>query len=402
METDRNMGVTKARRRLRTYQQEKYGNWRFKGLLLAAFTDPEVVGRAWPTNDRFLHERHKDNRRLSMEDNYIVPGSRSQTSAERALARDIYGKDALGEKVHRDKYFKDMLASEEGRRALLRGSDTELDTLWREELLTTVIEGASYYQVARESATVIPVDAKVGDHPRGAADVYAPKLAEGGRIETEMEDYDTVAYSCDKYGQGFAVTEEMVDHAQINAIERQVQFSGTACENSLNRRFINQLVDGVAGVNDVDTDQATPTLSEVQGINHGVGEIEGDNFPMPDQVIVNPEFKTLYFDEANIAQANFAGSDEALRQRVFDPIWGLEMKTMSDGAYDSGSFTWGWAANDERGAVVTNSNFVGIFMYQDISTKDFDDPIRDLVGGNARVWHDVQVLQPSAHCTLRY
>jgi hypothetical protein len=123
---------------------------------------------------------------------------------------------------------------------------------------------------------------------------------------------------------------------------------------------------------------------------------------MPDVTVAHPDYKSAYFDEANIAQAQQAGTDDVLRNRVYDPIFGTQMLTASSGIYDAGNETWEWDSDGDYGAVVSNSDFVGIFMYQDISTKDFEDPIRDLQGGNARAWFDVQVLQPNAHATLEY
>jgi hypothetical protein len=382
-----------VRRKLASYQRSGDGNWRFKGLLLAAFEDAETVGKVWPTDDRMLAEEHKQSPYRAMDSpdegfrNVVVPEDRD--GHELSHARDEF-RD-LSDAVPRDEFVKRML---------LRGEVEELDTLWREELLSTVIEGAQKKEVARQAATIINVDSKKGDYPRGEGAGFAQELSSGGAIEDEMEDYDTVPYDCTKYGAGFSVTDEMVDHAQIEAIERQVRFSGKRIENSLNRRYANQLVDGAG--NNVDTDQATPTYTEVQGINHAVGAIEGADFPMPDVTVAHPDYKSAYFDEANIAQAQQAGTDDVLRNRVYDPIFGTQMLTASSGIYDAGNETWEWDSDGDYGAVVSNSDFVGIFMYQDISTKDFEDPIRDLQGGNARAWFDVQVLQPNAHATLEY
>lgn len=382
------------RRKLRSYQR-RGGNWRFKGLLLAAFEDAETVGEAWPTTDRYLAEEHKESPYRAMHNpdegtrNVVVPSERS--GHEMSHVREEFDKKKLDEEVPRDKYLSRML---------LRGAEQELDVLWREELLTTVIEGAQKKEVARDAATVIDVDSKKGDYPRGSGAGYADSLSEGGRIEDDMEDYDTVAFDCTKYGQGFSVTDEMVQHAQIDAIERQVRFTGKSIENSLNRRYVNQLVDNAN--QNTDSDQTNSTYTEVQAINHAVGNVEGKNFPLPDATVMHPDYKAEYFDEATIAEAHKAGDDSVQRQRVFDPIFGTEILTASSGVYDSGTNTWNWSSDGDYGAVVTNSDFVGIFMYQDISTKDFEDPLRDLQGGNARAWFDVQVLQKDAHSTIEY
>ena len=376
--------------------QKSGGNWRFKSLLLSAFEDAETVGKCWPTSDRLLAHEHKESPYRAMHNpeqgvrNVVVPAERG--GMEMAHVREEFDSKEMESGIPRDHYIKRML---------LRGATEELDTLWREELLTTVVEGAQKKEVARQAAQIIPVDAKKGDHPRGEGAGFAQELSEGARIEDEMEDYDTVAYDCTKYGAGFSVTDEMVRHAQIPAIERQVAFAGKRIENSLNRRYLNQVIDGASTT--VDTNQAGPTYTEVQGINHAVGAVEKADYPVPDFTIMHPDYKTAYFDLAQITQANYAGSDSGIRQRVFDPIFGTQILTASDGMYNgTGGATWAWDSDADEGAVVTNSDFVGIFMYEDISTKDFEDPIRDIQGGNARAWFDVQVLRGAAHATLAY
>lgn len=383
-----------ARRKLRQYQKRD-GNWRLKGLLLAAFEDEEAVAEAWPRDDRHLSLEHKQSEYRCMHNpeeglrNVVVPEDRGRN--EMSHAREEFSKKELSSEVPRDKYI---------RRMLLRGANEELDTLWREELLTTVIEGATVKEIARDGATVIDVDSKKGDYPRGSKAGYASKLSEGGSIDDGMEDYDTVAFSCSKYGQGFSVSDEMIDHARINAIERQIRFTGKAIENALNRRYLNQVVDNTGST--VDSDQATPTYTEVEAVNQAVADVEGDDFPEPDTTVMHPNYKAAYFNEANIAQAQQAGSDDVLRRRTFDPIFGTQVLTASSGAYNSSSNAWAWSSNDDIGATAVNSDFVGIFMYQDISTKDFEDPIRDIRGGNARAWFDVQLLQADAHANIKY
>jgi hypothetical protein len=369
-------------------------NWRFKGLTLAALTDQEAVGEVWPTNDRYLSEQARKHRRLNMdEDNIVVPSRRGgNDTKELSVARSAF--DDVDKPVHRDKYIKRML---------LRGSIEELDTLWREELLSTVIEGAEPRKIARDASTVVPVDSRKGDYPRGAAQQYADKIAERGRIELEMEDYDTVSWDAEKYGMGFAVSDEMVEHAQIDAIARQVEFAGAALENAINRKWLNELVDGtVSDGNEVDTTHSGTEVDEVTAVNRAVGEVENDDYPEPSTLVVHPQFRTDLYENDVVLRANYSDSDSTIRQRTFSPLFGMNVMPGSSGTYNSSTNSWGWSSDGDFGAVAMNPEYNAIFMYQDISTKSFDDPIRDIQAGNARAWFDSKNLRDEPHAVLEY
>lgn len=380
---------TEARRKLRSYQRQEEGNWRLKGLLLAAFEGSDAVGEAWPTNDRYLSEAQKANPHTRMEGNTVVPGRRG--GKERALARSEFSDRELDSEVHRDKYVKRMLLGE---------SESELDTLWREELLDTVIMGAQPRQIARDAATVINVDSRRGDIPRGSAHVYAGSVAEGAEIPTDEESFDTVPYRCDKFGQGFAVTDELVDMAQPDVIERNIRFTGASVENAINREWLTSVVDEANNTADVDV--AGGNSLDVGAINGAISEVEARDFTV-DSMVMHPEFKGELFNDSNLVYANRSGSDSVLRNREWNQILGVEMFTASDSTYDpDGANGWGFAADGERGAVVFQSEMSGLIVYRDIETKDFEDPLRDLVGGNARAYVDAQMLQPDAAAYVTY
>lgn len=375
-----------ARRTLRRYQQQKRGNWRLKGLLLAALDSKDAVAEAWPTNDRYLSKGHRDNPRRAMEDNTVVPKHRG--GKEQSVARSEFSERELDGEVQRDKYIKRML---------LTASETELDTLWREELLDTVIEGAAPRQIARESAAVFNVDSRRGDIPRGQSQTYAGAIAEGAEIPTDEENFDTVAYDCVKHGQGFGVTDEMIRHAQVDVIERNVRFSGAAVENALNRTWLNELVDNAGQEHDTGGANQDVTM-----VNQAIEQVELQDFGPVDSLVMHPEFKTDLFEDSNLVYANRAGTDSVITDRTYNQVLGSTLISASDGTHNSSNQTWGFNADGEIGAVAYQEEMIGLVMYQDLETKDFDDPIRDMQGGNVRAWFDAVYLQPDAACRIEY
>jgi len=51
---------------------------------------------------------------------------------------------------------------------------------------------------------------------------------------------------------------------------------------------------------------------------------------------------------------------------------------------------------------VYQRDMMGLYMYRDIEIKDYEDPIRDLQGVNARAQVDAQWNQPSAGARLEH
>lgn len=90
-----------------------------------------------------------------------------------------------------------------------------------------------------------------------------------------------------------------------------------------------------------------------------------------------------------------------LREREYDPLLSLDMHagasntTYSGGdnpRLSAGSETFGYESTDDVGAVVYNRDMISTVMYapngEDIEIKDYDDPVRDLRGVNARIHVD--------------
>jgi hypothetical protein len=183
-------------------------------------------------------------------------------------------------------------------------------------------------------------------------------------------------------------------------IERQIEYVGAAVENAINREWLNTLVDNAS--NNFDTqgsDQGVPA------INGAYGEVDDDDF-MPDSFVTHPEYRTTLFDDSNIAFANRAGTDDVVRERVFDPLLSVTHYGASSSTYNSGSNTWGFSSDGELGAVVYDSDHVHCVMYSPdgngITVKDYEDPIRDLNGVNARVHTDTIYSQQRAASTVEF
>ena len=377
------------------------GNWRFKGLMAAAIS-PDArrkLAKAWPSGNkgdyRFLSSNQRNDSRLAPNRAYhpeatdveYASDSRELSAAKSALPESQVRKLDNGEGVHIDKYIRTLLSEDV----------TELDVLFRETLLDTVIRGAQPYQWARDASTVINVDTRKGDIPRGSDRIYAEPVATGAEIPTNEENYDTVPFNCEKYGLGFGVTDELVDESQVDVIERQVEFTGAAIENAINRVALNELLDNAG--NDFDT---AGTDQDVSMVLNAQQEIEADNFGEGDRMVMHPEFKASLYDDSNLLRVDYAGTDETLRNREVSSLLGTTNYTASGDTYNGTTETWGFANDGEKGAIVYRSDMHSIQMYQDLTVKEFEDPITDITGGNVRAQFDSNYHQPNAASTIQY
>ena len=318
-----------AQRALRTHGQK--GNWRFKGLLLAALPGSGVsmddVAKAWPT-------KRSEYRFLAANDFYD-PDTESQRKAvveedtEQYHLLSDYAGDELEEgdhglhEAHLDKSIQHMLFS--------ASTVEEVDTLFREQLADVVAEGAQRRQAARNGSFVFNADTNKGDVTVADDRQYAYEdgsggLAEGGIIPDDREGYDTVEWDCKKVGIGARVTDEMIRHARVDIIERQIRHVGEVAENDINRIWLNTLVDDAGSTfNAGGSDLGVPAL------NGAVQEVDSNDF-IPDTFVSHPEFRQQLFDDSNLVFVNQSGQDTELRERELERVMGIDHLAMNNAA----------------------------------------------------------------------
>jgi len=417
------MSVNKARRML--HQHGQSGNWRFKGLLMAGLDDipvsAEDVARAWPKakkGDYSFLQGH-ENRTLESEMSRTAQAY-SGTERYRTLKDYAVNADNLPKTLSSAKHMEDNGDTVEARlddaipRMLFASADPEeIDTLFREQLLETVQEGREFSKVFRDAMDVIPVNKRKGDMTIASDQQFAPPMAQGSAIRDDAEQHTTVEFNAEKHGDGARVTEEVVDQANPDVIERNVQFLGASVENAINRVALRELVDDAG--NNFDT---AGTDQGYAALNAAVGEVDANDF-RPDTYVTHPDYRTALFNDTNLSYANRAGTNEVLRNREDAPIVGdiagLDMHAAMSGAtypdgsdpgWDAGANSWGFDTDGDYGAVVYDRDNIHTILYspngQGVEVKDYDDPIRDITGVNARVHCDAQYSQGRSASTIEF
>ena len=410
-----------ARRTLSQHAQG--GNWRFKGLLLAGMergASREDYARAWPSSKdsssyRIL-SRHP-NRDAETEANRTVVAEKG--SERHRILSDFAGDNADVGKTLAAAKPKEVAGGkalaaplDDAIKRMLFASSTneEVDTLFREQLLETVMEGSRRRQIARDVSNVLNVDTRKGDIPVAEDDRSGRRTAEGAEIRDDGESYTTISWDTTKVTAGSRVTEEMVDHGIVDLIERHVQDVGRRVENSVNEVWLTNAVDDAVEYGQSVEFDSTQDDPGYQALNSLYGQIDRADF-LPNTFVTTPGFRTEVFSNDSLRFAQRSGSDEIVRQRAFDPLLDMEHVGASLNSYDTdgrnvvggGDNTWeftdedGDAVDDGIGCLQLDTERNHLILYNpngtDIEVKDYDDPIRDLTGVNARLHVDQEFDQ---------
>ena len=385
------------------------GNWRFKGLLLAHLPGSDVsrtdMAKAWPNpgqkgDYRFLRQNSNHDADTAMTETVVAEEGEDAYRALSVAREAKTPKHLSASSIERDDSTRALGGRLDDviKRTLFAGSTPEeVDTLFRDQLLETVLAGAERRKVARDAANVIDADTPRGDVPVANDEQFAPAISQGAEIRDSRELYDTVSFNTTKHGQGARITDELIDTAMVDIIERQIEYVGAAVENAVNREWLDTIVDDAGG-----NFTAKGGKRGVPALNGAYGVVDAEDFT-PDVYVTHPEFRTTLFDDSNIAFANRAGTDDVIRERVFDPLLSVEHYGASDATYD-GDGSWGYSENGEVGAIAYDSGHVHVVTYapggSDIEIKEYEDPIRDLQGVNARLHHDTILTQERAVATV--
>lgn len=403
---------------------ERDGSWRMKAMLAAALPEHELTSEA--VGQALLHmERNPETKEyhLAKRDDYDPEqpaGHRARTLSamperrirplsypeseynEVAQARELADRSENGWD-ERD-LQRGVSIDEYAGRMLVSGSTQNKDILWREQLLDVVVQGAEEVQFARDAVNFVEVDTKKGDHPVRGDDVFAPAVAAGAEIETNELDWSQNSWDTEKRALGAMITEELVDHALVDLIEENIRHLGRAVENSLNRIVINELIDNA----NQDSAVTTAATDGIQNANLSYlfdarENIVSQNFPEPDSMIMHPKYELGHIveDRNNINYVNRAGDDDYIRDAALPPVANVTELFTVPGSVYNGSNTYDWSgSSNDIGGVTFVADLMFAYLYRDLETKEFDDPIRDLEGANVRAQYDATLGQGDAASTI--
>lgn len=410
------MAATPHPRRQLADWMERPGNWELKAMLAAEIPEHplshEEVGEAMLY---FSHNAEEKSHHLSKRDETdpyrqldekgidrkIRPLAHGGDFAEESYAREL-AKDSDTPYDERQLKRTGVSSTDYVGRTLVDGTTSQKDILWREQLLDTVVRGAEEVQWARDAINMVDVQTTKGDHPVRGDDEFADKVAQGASIPFDELDWSQQSWDTEKRGRGAFITEELVEDALVDVIEENLRHIGRSVENGFNRIVTNEIIDNPGNDNSVGS-SATDGIqnANMSYLFEAIRLVTSSNFPNPDSMVMHPKFEAGFSvsDHDNLNYANRAGSDAYVRTGALPDTGAISSGNMYvvPGSVYNGSNTYDWSGTtDDIGAVVYSRDFMYGYMYRDLETKDFDDPIRDLEGANVRAQYDASLAQTNS------
>lgn len=307
-------------------------------------------------------------------------------------------KELLGKN---EKYYKHLGCMYDGKATnvheLLLSTTVESTTLLQTEVKQTLIEGANAMKCVRDAFPIYPMQGETMQINIGETSVYAPKVKQGSIIPVRTQDYSPVTFTAEKRALRPLITKEMIKFSRFPVIAQEVNFTGRALENALNREVVDKLLAGLAATAGYNTDFGGAGATPLTYINTAVTTIKNNGF-LPDKVMFHPSCFNAY----RVALNALNWDTGTMNNQSLPKVAGLT--PYECGVTDSNAtYEWGWGTDNYRGGLVYDSTCAfAIGMAEDITVEDFYDPIRQLQSMSCSIIFDAQCLQKSAMNLLQY
>lgn len=280
-------------------------------------------------------------------------------------------------------------------RELLISNQVVNTSLVPQEVVRTVVDGASPRKCAEIASPYYGMTTDIENVPLGGAEGYAPKVAPAAQIPQNNDEYDVRQLNAFKLAELPSVTTEMIDNKQWGVVNREYEMAGRRIANSINREWIKKLIDNAGLEHD--------TAGSNQGysaLNAARGKVNKANFT-PDTVIVTPDAEVKLLADLVPSPNNPPAGGDAIK---FGTVPSLGLKYFVLGVNSEGGVQdWAYEADGDIGMLVMDS-FAGSLYAERavISVEEYKDPIRDLVGAKVTWRGDPSHMQPKALCRVEY
>jgi len=286
---------------------------------------------------------------------------------------------------------------------LLLTEAIESTSIIQEQVLRTVIAGADKFKVIRDAGVAwYPTKSNALRVPLGEAQRNADVVAEGAEIPDRTQDYDKRDFTIQKYGVKPRISFEMVEDGLVDVVAEEIFYAGASVENKLNYDSLTAMATN-AGNLTVGVGSGTGGTS-LTFLKEAKAMLKADGF-IADTMIMCGELEDDLMANNNLSYATYAGGAEVIRNGTL-PASLLGMKWFST---DNGSATvdgtnpWGYAADDEVGAIVMEAKRgCGVAMRRDRTVKKFDDIVRELNTITVTMRCDVNYLHANALCNVEF
>lgn len=275
-----------------------------------------------------------------------------------------------------------MIASYKKQRELLLSEAVESTSLIQTEMYSTVLEGAEPNKIMRNVLRVVPMKSNQMTFTLGATGSVLGRVAEGAELPNNQQNYTTVTLTSYKYGERNIVTQELIDDSLYDVIAMEVAKAGARAENTMNHVVLTGLLDDAG--NEHDTAGSNQGFIALAGARR---EMKKDGFN-PDVLVICAEAEFKLLSDSQFTYQSYYGGQSvtpAVSSGNLPPVLGIKQVMQYDPfdtTYNSSTYSWSYDTDADIGMVAIDSAKLShvIGMKQDITVRDYDDPIRDLKG----------------------
>jgi HK97 family phage major capsid protein len=289
---------------------------------------------------------------------------------------------------------------QDGFKALLQSERTAINdsTLVQEEVFRTIIEGTEPFKCWREITPTVNAGSYRIRFVKGEAGTYAGEVAEGAKIDIDVQEYSAQNIDVVKYGVRPVITNELIDDALFDVVEHELKKAGARMENALNRLVLDKILNGANKITTSTHNPAGPHIA-VSDLARAVGMVKKQNY-IPDTLVTHPTAEAYLFQDSNIAYAAYMGTAGPLTSGKVPKLLGLSPYTCT--ATDKSSPTWDdtTAASDVTALVFSKMDLAKLLIRDDIHVNRYDDPIHDLVGMSVLMRIGADVVNEKAGCLV--
>jgi HK97 family phage major capsid protein len=261
----------------------------------------------------------------------------------------------------------------------------------------SIVKGACPAQCMRNAFNVWPMPGAAMTVNIGASKGYASEVAEGAEVPRTTEHPTSATITAKKYADRAEISQEMIDDAMVPVIQYQLEAAGLRLENALNRVVLDDLTTETVVIH---FDTATTNLG-LASLGGAISTMTGANLNGTD-LIMCPEYKAVLMREFTPATGYFELGD-TVKTGMLGKVFGVNLHLCNAIPTAGEGALFGYAANAEIGAYLIDRSAAGaIGMRQDITTVDYKDPIRDLVGMVVKMRFGYTHFNHSAVCGIEY
>ena len=298
---------------------------------------------------------------------------------EYTLADNKHKKSLMGSYSFRNSVPK-------AKRLLISEAD-DYSTLLQESTNDVIIDGAKERQCMRNILPVIydteGYKSKIiyGSVPTE----YAEYVAEGAEIPIDVDTYSSTSITVKKAASRPMITKEMIEDGKYGMIELELKKAGARLENKLNQECIGTLLDGANGTTPADVDPGGTHIA-LDDISIAYGDMSDVGW-RPSKLVLHPQAAGYMQSDTNCDVIYDNGNLWNLNTYILDAVVDA---TKTNHWLDTD------AATNYTGLLLDSTNYAIIDMKSDISIKEFNDPINDLVGITASMRFGCGVLNDNA------